>query len=236
MSLMLEALRKIEANLPPPQQQWRDKAIEQKPLSQPTEKLNERDPPPESVKEPISENTITQVAPSDLSAVEKTLARVESSVNLALSLEEPDIYEQMAQYILTQITPGLPAFLLFTSPCDGVNKAETMYLLSKKLADHFHRDVFVLNVLQIESWLQNKNLPCNSKGWGNLFEQLKKEFQLALIDAPSLSDARTAPILAQCDGVYLVINLGHTTSYEVSEAVRVIRQAGGRLLGSIAVG
>jgi Mrp family chromosome partitioning ATPase len=235
MSLMLEALRKIEAKLPPPQQE-REKAIEKKPLSQSAEKTDEQRPPPELLKEAISEPPVTLTAPSDVSAVEKTLAMVESSVNLALLLDEPDVYEQMAQYILTQITPGQPAFLLFTSPCDGVNKAETMYLLSKRLADYFHRDVFVLNVMQIESWLQNKNLPRNSIGWGHLFEQLKKEFQLALIDAPSLTDARTAPILSQCDGVYLVINLGRTTSYEVSEAVRVIRQAGGRLLGSIAVG
>ena len=67
-------------------------------------------------------------------------------------------------------------------------------------------------------------------------EELKKRYQLVLIDGLALTNARTAAMIAQCDGVYLVIRLGYATPYDVNEAMRVIRQCGGRLLGSVAVG
>jgi hypothetical protein len=186
--------------------------------------------------EPISSPSIAQSLTSDSYTIDKTLARAESAVASALLPEEPDIYVGMAQYILTQITPDRPAALLFTSPGDNTGQTETLFLLSKTLVNHFRWKVFVLDAFPNADGRQSQIMPRISGDWGHLLEQLKTRYQLVLINAPSLAHAQTAAVVSQCDGVYLVIRLGYSTAYEVREAVRVIQQAGGRLLGSIAVG
>ncbi len=42
-------------------------------------------------------------------------------------------------------------------------------------------------------------------------------------------------MLRRCDGVYLVVRLGHTARRAVADAVRVIAHSGGRLLGCVVV-
>ncbi len=68
------------------------------------------------------------------------------------------------------------------------------------------------------------------------FEDLRQRWPLVLLDTPSLEHAETAPIMRYCDGVYLVVRLGHTARRAVAEAVRAINARGGRLLGSVIVG
>ena len=153
-----------------------------------------------------------------------------------LQPEDPDIYEDMAQYILTQLLPGRPAALLFTSPRDGTGQTEMLSSLSKILVNHRQGQVYVLDALPHESKVQNEKTPDIADRRDHVLEELKKRYQLVLIDAPSLADVHTAAMIPRCDGVYLVIRLGYTTPYDVREALRVIRQSGGRLLGSIAVG
>ena len=46
----------------------------------------------------------------------------------------------------------------------------------------------------------------------------------------------TVSLLRHCDGVCLVVRLGHTARRAVAEAARVISACGGRLLGSVVVG
>ena len=89
---------------------------------------------------------------------------------------------------------------------------------------------------RMQSNLQNEKTPDIADRRDHVLEKLKKRYQLVLINAPSLADAHTAAMIPHCDGVYLVIRLGYTTPYDVREALRVIQQSGGRLLGSIAVG
>ena len=84
--------------------------------------------------------------------------------------------------------------------------------------------------------LQNEKTPDIADRRDHVLEKLKKRYQLVLIDAPSLAEVHTTAMISRCDGVYLVIRLGYTTPYDVREALRVIQQSGGRLLGSIAVG
>lgn len=217
MSRMLEALKQIEAKRPRP--------LVQEPIS----------------RGPIVESAMPAApAAPDSSAIENSLAQAESAVISALATEvlateEPDIYEEMAQYILTQLSPDRSAALLFTSPRDGTEQTETLLSLSKTLVNHFDGKALLLDALPSENGMRNEKNPCLPGNWGHLLEQLKTQYQMVLIDAPSLADAQTAAMLSQCDGVYLMIRLGYTTPYDVRQAVSVIQNAGGRLLGSIAV-
>jgi hypothetical protein len=194
------------------------------------------------LKEQIANPPVVQSLKVDSSTIDKTMDRAESALASAISSEaadlseEPDIYVEMAQYILSQLPPGRPAALLFTSPGDSAGQTETLFLLSKTLANHFSWKVFVLDTLSNVGEMQSEIMHRVSGDWGRLLEQMKTRYQLVLINAPSLAHAQTAAVVSQCDGVYLVIRLGYTTSYDVREAVRVIQQGGGRLLGSIAVG
>ncbi len=200
------------------------------------EELNRLHPSGLLVQEPVSSPLTVQYAISDSLTIDETLARAESAVASVLQPEEPDIYEDMAQYILTQPMPGQRAALLFTSPCDDTGQTEMLYSLSKMLENHHQGQVYVLDALPHESRLQNEKTPDIADRRDHVLEKLKKRYQLVLIDAPSLADVHTAAMIPHCDGVYLVIRLGYTTPYDVREALRVIRQSGGRLLGSIAFG
>jgi hypothetical protein len=200
------------------------------------EELDSLHSAPSLVKEPISNPPVVQSSEVDPFSIDKTLARAESAVASALLSAEPDIYVEMAQYILAQIPPDRHATLLFTSPGDDTEQTETLFLLSKTLLNQFRRKVFVLDALSNVGELQSEIMRHVSGDWGILLKQMKTRYQLVLINAPSLAHAQTAALASQCDGVYLVIRLGYTTAYDVREAVRVIQQGGGRLLGSIAVG
>ena len=199
------------------------------------EELDRLHPSPMVVQEPVSSPLTVQYAISDSLTIDETLARAESAVASVLQPEDPDIYEDMAQYILTQLS-GRPAALLFTSPRDDTGQTEMLHSLSKMLENHRQGQVYVLDALPHESKLQNEKTPDITDRRDHVLEKLKKRYPLVLIDAPSLADFHTAAMIPRCDGVYLVIRLGYTTPYDVREALRVIRQSGGRLLGSIAVG
>ncbi|MGA2060385.1 MAG: hypothetical protein ABSG67_07890 [Thermoguttaceae bacterium] len=200
------------------------------------EELNRLHPSGLLVQEPDSSPLTVQYAISDTLTIDETLARAESAVATILEPQAPDIYEDMAQYILTQLMPGRPAALLFTSPHDGTGQTDMLSSLSKILVKHCQGQVFVLDALPHESKLQNERTPDIADRRDHVLEKLKKQYQLVLIDAPSLAQVHTAAMIPHCDGVYLVIRLGYTTPYAVREALRVIQQCGGRLLGSIAVG
>ena len=199
------------------------------------EELDKLHPSPLSVQKPDSSPLTVHYAISDSLTIDETLARAESAVASVLQPEAPDIYEDMAQYILTRLIPGQRAALLFTSPSDGTGQTEMLSSLLKILLRHRQGQVYVLDALQHESKLQNERTPDIADRRDHVLEKLKKQYQLVLIDAPSLAEVHTAAMIPHCDGVYLVIRLGYTTPYDVREALRVIKQSGGRLLGSIAV-
>ncbi len=72
-------------------------------------------------------------------------------------------------------------------------------------------------------------------GW-TLDRGIAEGWSLVLLDMASLTHAEVAPLARHCDGVYLVVRLGHTARRAVTEAASVIRGAGGRLLGCAVVG
>jgi Mrp family chromosome partitioning ATPase len=67
-------------------------------------------------------------------------------------------------------------------------------------------------------------------------EELRKTWPLILVDLASLTHPEASQFITHCDGVYLVVRLGHTSRRATAEAVRVIRHADGRLLGCAVVG
>lgn len=72
--------------------------------------------------------------------------------------------------------------------------------------------------------------------FSELIENLKREYQLVLIDAASLGHAECIPMLHFCTGVYLIVRLGLSSPRAVREASQLVARSGGNLLGCIAVG
>ncbi|MEE8452769.1 MAG: CpsD/CapB family tyrosine-protein kinase [Thermoguttaceae bacterium] len=70
---------------------------------------------------------------------------------------------------------------------------------------------------------------------GRLLKELKEAYSLVLVDAASLAHDEVAPASRYCDGTYLAVRLRQTTRRSVREAVRVVGDCGGRVLGSIVV-
>jgi Mrp family chromosome partitioning ATPase len=68
-----------------------------------------------------------------------------------------------------------------------------------------------------------------------LLRELSAHYDLVLIDTTSLAHEGAAQLAATCDGTCLVVRLGEASRRSVRESVRVIDNAGGRLLGYIAV-
>ncbi len=66
--------------------------------------------------------------------------------------------------------------------------------------------------------------------------ELRERWPLVLLECASLEHAETLPVLRRCEGVCVVVRLGHTARRAVVEAGRAIRAGGGRLLGCVAVG
>jgi len=68
-----------------------------------------------------------------------------------------------------------------------------------------------------------------------LLAQLNSHYRLVLLDTASLLYPEVGPMAGCCDGVYLVVRLGHTLRRAVGEAASVIRKCRGRLLGCVVV-
>jgi Mrp family chromosome partitioning ATPase len=68
-----------------------------------------------------------------------------------------------------------------------------------------------------------------------LLRELAGHYDLVLVDTISLAHEGSAQLSATCDGTCLVVRLGEGSRRAVRESVRVIDNAGGRLLGFIAI-
>ncbi len=69
-----------------------------------------------------------------------------------------------------------------------------------------------------------------------LLEEIGRHYPLVLIDTASMAHRETASIIGSCTGAYLVVQLNRTPRRTVDEAVRVIEQGNGRVLGVVVVG
>jgi Mrp family chromosome partitioning ATPase len=64
--------------------------------------------------------------------------------------------------------------------------------------------------------------------------ELRKQFDLVIVDAPSINRGILGPALAKkVDGVVMVVQAEHTRAPVVTEAQRIIEVNGGRLLGVV---
>ena len=88
----------------------------------------------------------------------------------------------------------------------------------------------------LNNGLPQKAIVAQPLAFSELLENLKREYRLVLIDAASLAHDESIPMLRHCQGVYLVVRLGHSNRRVVREARQVVDRAGGNLLGCIAVG
>jgi Mrp family chromosome partitioning ATPase len=172
---------------------------------------------------------------------------------------------QMAEGMLRQLPGGRSRVAAFTSPGDGDGKTSLLMALAPQLAKqitggvlavdaNFHKPSLAARVRMPAGQPANRslliyptNLPrlsflpalperperCLDESW---IEELREGWSLVLLDMASLAYAEVAPLAALCDGVYLVVRLGYTPRRAIADASRVIRGAGGRLLGCVAVG
>jgi Mrp family chromosome partitioning ATPase len=93
-----------------------------------------------------------------------------------------------------------------------------------------------LSILWNNGLPQENAIVAQPLAFSEMLENLKREYRLVLVDAASLSRDESIPMVRCCQGVYLVVRLGHSTRRTVRESRKVIAEAGGKLLGCIAVG
>jgi len=142
-----------------------------------------------------------------------------------VSVADP-AYEELAAHLLAQLPADRPAVVMFTSPGDGDGKTRLLRALAPVLSARADRRVLLLDT-------DLRKTPMASLT--SRIDDLKRG-ALVLLDAPSLLYPEVAALGAHCDGIYLVVRLGHTVRRAVGEAARAIDQSGGRLLGCVAIG
>jgi Mrp family chromosome partitioning ATPase len=173
--------------------------------------------------------------------------------------------EDVANGILHQLSLDRPRVFAFTSPGDGDGKSSVLLDLAPQLAKRIAGGLLVVDanfrnpslsvrltipagdtaarsVLIYPTNVPRLNvLPASSIQFPERFdrswiEELREGWLLTLLDMASLEHAEVMPLASCCDGVYLVVRVGHTARRAVAEAARVIRRAGSRLLGCVVVG
>jgi Mrp family chromosome partitioning ATPase len=179
------------------------------------------------------------------------------------SAESAAACANMAEGILRQLSCGAGCVAAFTSPADGDGKTSLVVALAPQLAERAQGSVLAVDLnwhkpsLAARVYIPGQpaaglpliyptNLPrlsflaaagrpprCLDRAW---IEELRQGWSLVLLDLASLAHAEVAPLAGCCDGVYLVVRLGCTPRSAVAAAARVIRGAGGRLLGCAVVG
>jgi Mrp family chromosome partitioning ATPase len=164
----------------------------------------------------------------------------------------------LAEGICWRLPPNRPTILGFTSPGDGDGKTGLLLSLAPELAKLVKGGVLVVDAdfrkadLTARLAIPAERTPPDSTpiwptdvprlsvlpavrqeaGW---IEDLQDDWPLVLVDMDSLEHVEAADLLKRCDGVCLVVRLGHTARRAVAEAVRVVRDSGRELLGCVVV-
>jgi Mrp family chromosome partitioning ATPase len=172
---------------------------------------------------------------------------------------------RLAKAVRSRLPSNRPAVLALTSPGDGDGKTTLLEIMAPELARRtpggalvvdadfrksdltarleipaarnstgssliYPTDLAGLNVLPMSRQRQSRGADA---GWIN---RMRENWPLTILDMASLRHAETAPVLRHCDGVCLVVRLGHTPRRAVKEAARIISICGGQLLGCMVVG
>ncbi len=76
-------------------------------------------------------------------------------------------------------------------------------------------------------------LAAGAARWAAVMSELRRAYQLVLINGPVTGASAADPAVRCTDGVYLVIGLGRTGRRAARRAVTALREAGGRVLGCV---
>ncbi len=176
-----------------------------------------------------------------------------------------EVYAGLAQGVQWRLSSKGPTILALSSPGDGDGKTSLLLNLAPELAKRIDGGVLVFDANFRKPDLSSQlifsagraaggsnliyptNLPGLSvlpapeeldlrSGDGPSMEHLRQRWPLVLVDTPSLEHAEAVAMAQRCDGVYLVVRLGHTARRAVVESAKVVGRSGGRLLGCIVVG
>jgi hypothetical protein len=162
---------------------------------------------------------VAEIAPPE-SAMEPPPAELAQDPTQA-SEAAADAVEQLAKDILAALPAHAPATLLFTSPDDAIGQTKMLSSLSKSLAASGNRKVAV-----VDGGLQDPEIQ---------LRDLRRDFDLALIDAASLQTGEALSLAPHCDGVYLVVRLLRTSRRVLKDAVKVLQADGAKLLGCVVI-
>jgi Mrp family chromosome partitioning ATPase len=172
---------------------------------------------------------------------------------------------KLANAVRSRLPSDRPSVVAFTSPCDGDGKTTLIEVLAPELARRtaggalvvdadfrksdltarlaisavrnavgssliYPTDLAGLSVLPMSRQRQS----CGADaGW---ISAMRENWPLTILDMTSLQHRETAPVLRHCDGVCLVVRLGHTPRRAVKQATRIISICGGQFLGCVVVG
>ena len=78
------------------------------------------------------------------------------------------------------------------------------------------------------------NAPADAVTLSGLYDQLRDQFELVVIDCPAMESGEYSMLLPeQADGIFLVIRAEATRPAVIAHAKTLVEQAGGRFLGAV---
>ena len=78
------------------------------------------------------------------------------------------------------------------------------------------------------------NAPADSRTLNAIYQQLRQQFDLIVVDCPAIEDGEYAMLLPEeADGIFLVIRAEATRPAVVSHAKALVEQIGGHFLGAV---
>jgi Mrp family chromosome partitioning ATPase len=136
-------------------------------------------------------------------------------------VESDPQFSQLADHLLRRFPPDRHAVLMLTSPGREDNKTSLTAGLAEALAARIPGEV-----LAVDGATQTPD-----------FDDLREQYRFVVIDGPCLAQHETTTMMAACcDGVFLVITLGHTGRREARHAVGILERGGANVLGCVVAG
>jgi hypothetical protein len=178
--------------------------------------------------------------------------------------EEVEAAGALAERLCQRLPRNRPAVLAITSPGDGDGKTRVISALAPELARRISGNVLAVDadfrkagltgLLRLAAgrtpggplMIYPTDIPGLSvlphpPGFesryfdGAWIRATREDWGLTLLDMASLEHAEAVSLLPHCDGVCLVIRLGHTPRRAVAESRQVIAACGAKLLGTAVV-
>ena len=160
MSRMLKALKQLEDRSPRPQEPSKPAGPESAPPEQPKfQRLPPSDDAPQAdvgigPEGPVAADTVIEAALARVEIAAAAVGRQEDeapadsqTASWAIPATEPHApaYRELAENVLSQLAPGRPAVLMFTSPSDATGKTETLVSLAAALAERTPQRVLLID-------------------------------------------------------------------------------------------